>query len=236
MINFNLALKDLDGEMWLPVVGYKQHYKVSNMGRVKSVYAKNKRGQRIIKPYLNKRGYLSVSLCKENIAVTQSIHRIVATSFIANPKGKLEVNHKDAVKTNNTVGNLEWCTRMENLQHSWDMGLQSWEGIKNVKSKLSEKQVLLIYHSKKMAVELARKYKVSVASISAIRTGSTWCKLTGGPRIRLPYLTKEAIKDIILKKMPQKELSEKYGLSESRISTMQRKIQNKYKHYGIIPQ
>jgi hypothetical protein len=231
----SLSMNDLEGEKWVSILGFEKRYKVSNLGRIKSCYANNSNGQRILKANPNHRGYLMVSLHDGRQSRTIVVHRIVATHFIENSQSKLEVNHKDAVKTNNAASNLEWCTRMENLQHSWGMGLQSQIGINNCNNKLSEKQVLLIYHSKKMVIELAKKYKVANGTISAIKRGIIWRRITGQSKKRLPHLTKDAIKDILYKRFTQKILSEKYSLSQSRISTMQSKLPKKYKHYGVVP-
>lgn len=63
-------------------------------------------------------GYPTVSL--KNIEQRRSIrvHTLVAQAFIPNPRNKKEVNHRDRVKTNNHVSNLEWCTRQENVAHA----------------------------------------------------------------------------------------------------------------------
>ncbi len=52
------------------------------------------------------------------------IHRLVAETFIDNPKNKATVNHKDGNKMNNDYTNLEWATQSENNYHSFEMGLQ----------------------------------------------------------------------------------------------------------------
>ena len=52
------------------------------------------------------------------------MHRLVAQTFLLNPDNLPCVNHKDGNKLNNSVGNLEWCTRSENARHSFQMGLQ----------------------------------------------------------------------------------------------------------------
>ena len=69
---------------------------------------------RIQKVRPNGHGYLRASINKRD----EYVHRIVATCFIPNPAGYSEVNHKDGVKTNNHVSNLEWCTGSDNQLHN----------------------------------------------------------------------------------------------------------------------
>lgn len=48
---------------------------------------------------------------------TLKVHRLMALTFLANPYGKQQVNHKDKDVTNNCIDNLEWCSQEENQQH-----------------------------------------------------------------------------------------------------------------------
>ena len=99
-------------EEWRAVPGYEGLYEVSNTGNIKSLI-KNK----IIKYFINKKGYRLVSLSKNGIIKKFSVHRLVAQAFIPNPDNLPQVNHKDEDKTNNNVDNLEWCDAKYNTNY-----------------------------------------------------------------------------------------------------------------------
>lgn len=108
-------------EEWRPVKGYEGLYEVSNMGRVKSLH----RSQGIILKQGTSHGYMKVGLHKNGTCSTKKVHRLVATAFIRNPNNYEFVNHKDGNKKNNTVDNLEWCTRSYNMRHAYHNGLMN---------------------------------------------------------------------------------------------------------------
>ena len=93
-------------------------YQVSNLGRVKSLSRRDRLNrviqEKILKPGINRYGYLYINLYKEGKGRNYYVHRLVAKVFIPNPEDKPEVNHKDENKTNNKVENLEWVTCKEN--------------------------------------------------------------------------------------------------------------------------
>lgn len=99
-------------ETFLSVPGYDGLYEVSNLGNVKSL-----RSGRLMKRSLSSIGYEMTTLTKDGKQKTYLIHRLVALAFIPNPENLEEINHKDEVKTNNRVENLEWCTRKYNLNY-----------------------------------------------------------------------------------------------------------------------
>lgn len=120
-------------EIWKPIVGWENTYKISNLGKVKRI-ARNRKNTRpnlskiiqekILVPYLGK-GYLIVSLTNFPIIKRARIHRLVAEHFILKVGGKEYVNHIDGNKLNNCASNLEWCTAKENIKHSWEIGLRN---------------------------------------------------------------------------------------------------------------
>lgn len=68
---------------------------------------------------VDSRGYLHVTLSLNRREVTERVHRLIAQTFIPNPKEKPQVNHKNGVKRDNRAENLEWCTASENALHSF---------------------------------------------------------------------------------------------------------------------
>ena len=118
--------EDNEEEIWKPIKNYEGLYEVSNMGRVKSLgrvtVGKNgkkyhKKG-RILKYGLDSYGYLQVNLYNaKGRYKLLLVHRIVAEAFIPNPGDKPQVNHKNEIKTDNRVENLEWMTAKENMNY-----------------------------------------------------------------------------------------------------------------------
>lgn len=104
---------------WKIIKGFS-NYEISTKGQVR-----NRTTLYILKGRLSKSGYLQVSIKDDEDGKfkNQYIHRLVALTFIPNLENKKEVNHKDGIKTNNILENLEWVTSSENQKHRHSIGI-----------------------------------------------------------------------------------------------------------------
>jgi len=161
-------------EVWKDIALCNGKYKVSNMGRVKSMPNRTRKGERIMKLQKYKSGYMNVDLCYDGVIKKILVHRLVAFSFIPNPDDKPQVNHINGVKDDNRQVNLEWNTRSENQKHSIRIGLRSAKGVKNSQSKLNDSDVINILSDDRSAIELSNAFKISVNTIYDIKSRRTW--------------------------------------------------------------
>lgn len=127
------AVEEIPGSTWKPVNGYEGLYEVSDKGQVRSIPRKDNKGAfhkgRILRERNTPRGYKTVMLSKKGVEKQYTIHSIVAIAFLGERNLGMEGNHKDANKDNNSVDNLEWVTRMENVKHSVANGLNLSENV-----------------------------------------------------------------------------------------------------------
>jgi hypothetical protein len=98
-------------ELWRDIPGWEGLYQVSNLGGIR-----NWKGD-LLKPFLSRNGYLVATLYRNGQKTRTGVHRLIASAFIPNPEGKEQTNHKNGIKTDNRVENLEWATCSENNLH-----------------------------------------------------------------------------------------------------------------------
>lgn len=111
----------IEDEEWRKIKDTEDYY-VSSWGRViKKIVDKNGKENIYLVTIFNKKGCERKTCGYDYVCIgkqARRLHRLVAEAFISNPEGKLEVNHKDGNKYNNSVANLEWVTPQENLDHA----------------------------------------------------------------------------------------------------------------------
>lgn len=167
------------GRIFKPIIGYEELYQVANTGDIYSNnYGKKKGRFKKLKQGTHRQGYKLIRLYRNNIWRSFMVHRVVALAFIPNPENKPTVNHKDGNKANNHVDNLEWFTQKEQAAHAYETGLKvGLLGSKHPQSKLTEKEVLEIVsdiNNGHTLSDLAKKYNISLSTISSIYHGRNW--------------------------------------------------------------
>lgn len=121
-------VESLPNEIWRDIRGLEGYFQVSSYGRVKSLFRIDRvnnggftRRETLLTPHDKGDGYMIVMLGAKPIKAKTKmflVHRLVAEAFIPNPEQHPCVNHKDEIKSNNHVDNLEWCTYSYNVRYS----------------------------------------------------------------------------------------------------------------------
>jgi len=172
-------------ELWKDIIEF-DGYQISNLGRVKRLektitmensiidgpFQKTLQ-EKIYTPKGNKL-YYSFLFRKNNKKYYKSIHRLVAESFIPNPKNKREVNHIDGNKHNNHLLNLEWVTRSENALHSFENNLTKPRG-QSISEDLQNK--IISYYGKLSQRKIASKLNTTFSIVNTCIKNYKLCSL-----------------------------------------------------------
>ena len=165
-------------EHWKDIKGFEGLYQVSDFGRVKSLNYNHTNESRILKTRKQKNGYLLAHLNKKGKTYFFLVHRLVAEAFIPNPLNLPQINHKNEVKDDNQVENLEWMSPKENINYGTCIKRRS-DKTKN--GKLS-KQVLQYTKNGEFVKEwvslseIKRKLGYNKSAISKVCRGNTRLK------------------------------------------------------------
>jgi hypothetical protein len=164
-------------EEWLSVAGYEGIYAVSNHGNVMSMnYAKSKLPG--LMSFNLRRGYRSVFFCKIGEKCRWfTVHTLVARAFLGERPSGNHINHRNGVKTDNRVENLEYCTPAENSKHNFKIGLQCNKGENHSQSRLNDEKIREIRRLVKSGIaqtHVARKFGIHQSQISNIARGRAW--------------------------------------------------------------
>ena len=151
-------------EIWKTVItpeGVYENYKVSNLGRVKSLNYHREKREKILFPEKDRKDYLFVNIYKNGKGKHCSVHRLVAYAFIPNIMNYKCIDHRDTNKKNNATSNLCWCTHKQNNNNKLTIA-------KKTRKKVICVETCEIFESVKEASE---KFKIHAGNIATVCRG-----------------------------------------------------------------
>jgi len=173
-------------EEYVDIIGYEGIYKINNLGTIRkhTKVHKNNGGTYIrdefeISVSNDSSGYLKATLHdKYGKKSAPKVHKLVALMFIGFRPDGMTINHKDGVKHNNSVDNLEYISHTDNIIHSYDTGLNRNYTDNHVHAKLTTEKVLEMRRNKIHSNKYyADKFKVDSGTISRARSGESWKRI-----------------------------------------------------------
>ena len=148
-------------EFYIKLTNEFNNYAISNLCNVKNLTT-----NRILKPQIDRYGYVYVALANKGFNKKKKVHRLMAEIFVKNPQNKKEVNHKDGNPKNNLAENLEWVTHFENQSHKvkfWNrtseyLGVSFYKQTNKWKSQIqyNKKKIALGYYNTEIEAYQAR--------------------------------------------------------------------------------
>lgn len=168
----------LDSEEWRPVLGYEGLYEVSNQGRVRALQAvKGYKAGRLRKITQNQYGYQYVPLSKNGKARNHFLHVLVAEAFWGPKPAGLVVNHKNGVKTDCRLENLEFVTPRENCLHRSRV-LGKCRGEAHYKARFTDQELEMMRQMARQGIpqrRIAACFNTRQSYVSAVVNNQTRC-------------------------------------------------------------
>lgn len=148
---------------WFKLKNYEKLYEITKDGKVRRIAFDKIRTSNtlvsklpiLLKPQYDKDGYLRVTLYDGKVKKCKYVHRLVAETFIPNPNNYEQVNHKNGIKDDNRVENLEWCSQSYNIRHRIDVlgvSLKNNRRSKQVEQRTMDGELIKTYPSSKEAM------------------------------------------------------------------------------------
>lgn len=169
----------MQNEQWKPVVGFENHYIVSNLGRIKRTSFTRRSDVPYLKGGIRSTGYKYITFTVGNKTYQRALHRIIGECFIPNPERRPQINHIDGNKLNNAIHNLEWVTARGNLLHRSRI-LGKERGENHHAASLTEKQVLHVISLMREGyrnIDISRITGIYSRKVSLIRHRGIWAHL-----------------------------------------------------------
>lgn len=157
-------------EIWKKIEGTKRYYEVSNLGRVRSKF-------KVLSPSYHRQGYLHLNLVYPDKTKKALVHKLVLENFSQKTNVNDQVNHKNGIKDDNRLINLEWVTGKQNTKHAFDVLGKNHLGTKNPRAKINENAVREIrsyQFCKDAQVVCSKKYNISFAYVKNIYYRKNW--------------------------------------------------------------
>lgn len=154
-------------------------YIVDTEGKIYSTH-NNGRGQyhKELHQRLNRDGYYEVTVGINKNRTTKRVSRIIAEAFIDNPLNLPEVDHKNDIRTDNRVENLQWISHEDNVAKiPFEKGSNARKGSKNGRATFTEQQVIemrQLYTSGVTIQEISKMYNSKWSTIGNIVNKKTW--------------------------------------------------------------
>ena len=153
----------------------------STIGRIRTLDRAVSRGKgmyvvkgHILKQWYNRNGYLLVTFRVNGKIVKRQVHRIIASCFLQNPDSLEQINHKNCVRDDNKIENLEWCSASYNCQYREEHGGASSRSVISVNIKTMEASW---FPSRAKAADSLGVYSTSISAVvkgKLKQTGGLW--------------------------------------------------------------